>query len=77
MLGWVIHGGDHITDDCLFTRELIDYEQLYRPDILGVEDHGESSQLNMHTEFAENISRKAYGRYEVNIPWVLQQNLQD
>ena len=68
--GWVIHGGDRVTDGCLFTRETSDYERLYSLDVLGVEDRGESSQLDVHTEFVETISRKADGRYEVSVPWI-------
>ena len=73
--GWVIHGGDHVTDGCLFTRETSDYERLYSLDVLGVEDWGENSQLEVHTEFVENIARKADGRYEVNVPWIPGQKL--
>ena len=29
----------------------------------------------MHTEFVENISRMADGRYEVNVPWIPGQKL--
>ena len=43
---------------------------LYSLDVLGVEDRGESSQLDVHTEFVENISRQADGRYKVNVPWI-------
>ena len=68
--GWVVHGGDRATDGCLYTREASDYERLYSLDVLGVEDRGESSQLDVHTEFNENISRNADGRYEVNVPWI-------
>ena len=31
--GWIIPGGDHVTDGCLLTRETSDYEQLYSLDI--------------------------------------------
>ena len=68
--GWVIHGGDRATDGCLYIREASDYERLYSLDVLGVEDRGESSQLDVHAEFNENISRNADGRYEVNVPWI-------
>lgn len=73
--GWIIHGGDHVTDGCLFTRETSDYERLYSLDVLGVEDREENSKLDVHTEFVENISRKADGRYEVNVPWIPEQKL--
>ena len=72
--GWVIHGGGHVTDVCLFTREISDYEWLCSLHILGIEDWGESSHLDMLREFVENISRKADGRYKANIPWNGSQN---
>ena len=73
--GLIIHGADRVTDRCLFTRKASYYERLYSLDVLGLEDRGENSQLDVHTEFAENISRKADGRYEVNVPWIPGQKL--
>ncbi len=67
--GWVIHGGDPV-NECLFTTEVSDYERLYSLDILGIEDRKENDQSEVLSEFTENITRKADGRYEVNIPWV-------
>ena len=60
--GWIIHGGDRVTDGCLFTRETSDYERLHSLDVFGIEDQGESPQLDVHREFVENISRKTDGR---------------
>lgn len=51
-------------------QETSDYERLYSLDVLGVEDRGENDQLDVCVEFKENISRKADGRYEVNVPWI-------
>lgn len=46
--GWVIHGGDdHITDQCMFVRELNDYERLYSLDVREVEDRGENDQVHV------------------------------
>ena len=59
--GWIIPGGDHVTDGCLLTRETSDYEQLYSLDVLAVENWGENLQLDVHTEFVQSISRKADG----------------
>ena len=70
--GWVIHGGDDYSSDgtCMFLREVNDYEQLYSLDVLGVEDRGENDQMDILTEFRENITRQEDGRYQVAIPWI-------
>ncbi len=68
--GWVIHGGEYPVDECLFTTEVADYERLYSLDVLGIEDRKENDQDEVLLEFTENITRKADGRYEVNIPWI-------
>lgn len=62
----------------LFTRsrETSDYDRLHILDVLG-DDRGENSQLDVHTEFVQNISRKADGRYEVNVPWIPGQKLEE
>ena len=68
--GWVIHGGDdHATDQCMFTREMNDYEKLYSLDVLGVPDQGENDQLDVLKEFKDDITRREDGRYEVRVPW--------
>ena len=59
--GWIIHGGDRVIDGCLFTRETSDYERLYSLDVLGVEDRGESSQLDVHTEFVDTFQDRQMG----------------
>ena len=69
--GWVIHGGDcSISDQCMYVREVNDYERLYSLDVLGVEDRGENDQLDVMTDFKENITRREDGRYEVGVPWI-------
>eukprot|EP00795_Rhopilema_esculentum_P008405 gene8405-biopygen9466 len=74
--GWIIHGGEFSSTNCMFTRELgNEYERLYSLDILGVEDRGEDDQLDVYKEFKENISRQNDGRYEVNVPWIPGSNL--
>lgn len=35
---------------------------VYRLDVLGVEDRGDRSQLEVHKEFVETTTRKADGR---------------
>lgn len=71
IFGWVIYGGDCVIDGCLYIREVSDYECLYSLDVLGVEDWGESFQLDVYIEFNENILRNVDGRYEVNVFWIL------
>ena len=70
--GWVIHGGNDYSSDgaCMFLREVNDYEQLYSLDVLGVEDRGENDQMDILTEFRENITRQDDGRYQVAILWI-------
>ena len=33
--------------------------------------------VDVYKEFKEKISRQSYGRYEVNVPWVLGSNLEE
>ena len=68
--GWIIHGGNYSSEQCMFTRESSEYERLYSLDILGVEDRRENDQLDVYQEFQENITKTTEGRYEVGVPWV-------
>ena len=68
--GWIIHGGDFPFDECMYCRDVSDYQMLYNLDVLGVEDLGEDSQLEVYTEFSETIVRDSNGRYQVNVPWI-------
>ena len=68
--GWVIHGGNDSDSQSFFSRDTSDYERLYNLDVLGVRDRGEDDELDVYTEFKENIVRKQDGRYGVNIPWI-------
>ena len=43
---------------------------LYNLDVLGVRDRGEDDELDVYTEFKDNIVRKHDGGYGVNIPWI-------
>ena len=69
-LGWVILGGNDPDSQSFFSRDTSDYEQLYNLDVLGVRDRGEDDELDVYTEFKENIVRKHDGRFRVNIPWI-------
>ena len=68
--GWIIHGGDLPNDECMFCRDVSDYQKLYSLDVLGVEDRGEDDEWDVYTEFNEAISRNEEGRYQVGIPWI-------
>ena len=43
--GWIIHGGDRVTDGCLFTKKQVTVSGCTSVDVLGVEDRGESSAV--------------------------------
>ena len=51
-------------------RAVNDYEGLYSLDLLGVQDHGESDQLDVMENFKVNIKRGTDGRYEVGVSWI-------
>ena len=36
--GRIIHGGDQANDECMYCRDVSDYQMLYSLDVLGVED---------------------------------------
>ena len=60
-LGWVILGGNDPDSQSFFSRDTSDYEQLYNLDVLGVRDRGEYDELDVYTEFKENIGSTTEG----------------
>ena len=54
----------------MYTKKTSDYEKMYSLYVLGVEDRGENDQLDVCSEFRENIVKRSDGRYEVGVPWV-------
>ena len=68
--GWVIHCENDSDSQSFFSRETSDYERLYNLDVLGFGDRGEDDELDVYSEFKENIVRKRNGTYEVSIPWI-------
>ena len=66
--GWIIHGGNYSSDQCMFTKETSGYERLYTLDVLGVEDRSENDQLDVYLDFQENITKTTEGRYQVSVP---------
>ena len=70
LLGWAVHGERINSDLCYFTQTTDeDYEQLYRLDVLGVEDRKEFDQEETMQEFMEYTRHQANGRYKVRVPW--------
>ena len=47
----------------------VEYEQLCRLDVLGLEDSKEHDQNIVHAEFKEQLQRSAEGWYETGLPW--------
>ena len=71
LFGWAVHGERGEMNLNYFTQTTSsDYEQLYRLDVLGVEDRKEFDQEEVKKEFIENIEQKEDGRYKVKIPWI-------
>ena len=68
--GWVIHGGELVSSNYMYTKVVSENEKLYSLDVLRVEDRGKSDQLDVYKEFREHIMRQSDGRYEVKIPWI-------
>ena len=68
--GWVIHGGDLCDTYAMFVGHGSDYEKLYSPDVLGVENSEEDDQLDMCREYRKNAKRDKTGRNEDNVPWI-------
>lgn len=54
----------------MYTKKTSDYEKLYSLNVLGLEDRGENDQLDVSSEFRENIVKRSDGRCEVGVPWV-------
>ena len=52
---WTVHDGEYPSDGCWFSWEVHDCQQLFSLDVLGVEDRGENSQLEVHKQFKENM----------------------
>lgn len=70
-LGWFVMSPG--TEFC-HTRILLtqspqaDYEQLWRLDILGMEDSSENDQDTVYSEFKEQLKHGEHGWYESGLP---------
>ena len=47
----------------------MDYEQLYRPDVLRVADTAPNDQGDVYAKFKEQLVRDEEGWYETGLPW--------
>ena len=69
VFGWTIMSPGRETDSSqmlLTQTSTVDYEELCRLDVLGLEDTAENDQ---NTVFKEQLSRDAAGWYETGLPW--------
>ena len=46
-----------------------DYEQLYRLDVLGLEDTSEGDKHTVYTEFKEQLHQSTQSWYQAGLPW--------
>lgn len=72
LFGWTIMSPGTETDlDKMFLVQTAsnDYEELYRMDILGLEDKSNGDQSVVREEFLEQLSWSPEGWYETSIPW--------
>ena len=72
LFGWTIMSPGTETDlEKMFLAQTAsnDYEELYRMDILGLEDKSNGDQSVVYEEFLEQLSRSPEGWYETGLPW--------
>ena len=70
--GWTIMspGADNDSNKMLLTQTCtVDYENLCRLDVLGLEDLPENDQDMVYTEFKEQLRHDPGGWYETGLPW--------
>ena len=70
--GWTIISPGTETDlDSMFLAQTAsnDYEELYRMDILTLEDAPNGDQSVAYAEFPEQLRRSPDGWYEAHLPW--------
>ena len=71
-LGWFLMspGKEFDQKRMLLTQtNQLDYEQLCRLDVLGLEDAPEHDQRVVYNEFKEQLTRNPEGWYETGLPW--------
>ena len=70
--GWTIMSPGKETDlHSMFLAQTAsnDYEELYRMDVLGLEDAPSGDQSVVYAEFREQLRRSPDGWYEARLPW--------
>lgn len=70
--GWTIMSPGTETDlDSMFLAQTApnDYEELYRMDVLGLEDAPSGDQSVVYAEFREQLRGSSDGWYEARLPW--------
>ena len=71
-LGWVIVSpGAGVDRKAMFLTQTsqLDYEELCRLDVLGLQDSTEHDQSVVHAEFKEQLKRSSIGWHETGLPW--------
>ena len=63
--GWIIHGGDLTNDECMYCRDVSDYQMLYSLDVLGVEDRGEDNCSRPLFETKKDGTKSMFLGYQV------------
>ena len=73
--GWVMMspGSEEGTENMMMTQNSIpvDFDQLSRLDVLGIEDAPEGCQKSVYDEFEEQLERREDGHYETGLIWKL------
>ena len=70
--GWTLisPGKDvDLTNMFLTQTSSMDYENLCKLDVLGLEDSPEGSQQSVYDEFKEQLVRRPDGSYQTGLPW--------
>ena len=71
-LGWTIMSPGKevdLTNMLLTQTSVVEYENLCRLDVLGLEDHPTGDQQNVYKEFKEQLGRSQEGYYETGLLW--------
>ena len=58
-----------LTNMLLTQTSVVEYENLCRLDVLGLEDHPTGDQQNVYKEFKEQLGRSQEGYYETGLLW--------
>ena len=68
--GWMIMSPGQEDHSIVYLTQTTthDYEQLYRRDVLGIEDISDGDQHIVYTEFKEQLRRSAQGWYQTGLP---------